>query len=185
MSSVSPTWKRIHLTWVLFAIEDEPLIFDRLFFQYPKSNVETIMHKVREAVRPCYKEFVSKYLDRLCNSTAAGHNVSIVSFETFREAILNLLCDSITEHEIVTLVRHFSAERKLDNQCDRETIRSVVHWELNRKLWDDMARLKEHLYHLDPVTTGFMSPRELASALMACRLPLSVALVQKMFAVYV
>lgn len=49
------------------------------------------MQKIREAVRPKYKEFVAKHLDKLCNSMANGENISIISFEAIRYKIIDFI----------------------------------------------------------------------------------------------
>lgn len=98
--------------------------------------------------------------------------------------LIDLLGDAITDHEIVCLVRHFASERRIVGPiCDRETVRAIVHWELNRNLWDEMDRLREHLYHLDPHQGTHMGAVCLRSAVMSCRLPLQPVLVENMFSV--
>lgn len=113
----------------------------------------------------------------------AGENVSTMCFDTLRTALIDVLGDDITEHEIVTVARYFSAEHKAETHCNRDLIRSVVHLELNRALWDDLDRLQEHLYHIDPTNSGYMSEALLRSAIAACRIPLKPTLVGFMFAV--
>lgn len=91
----------------------------------------------------------------------------------------------ITEHEIVTVARYFSAESPPSTICNRDIIRSAVHWELSRNLWDDIERLEEHLYHLIPDHCGFISKNMLDKAIRACRLPLKPSLIENMFSVLV
>lgn len=141
------------------------------------------MGKVREALRADYKNFIAKYLPDVCTSVVNDTIQSIVTFELMRKLLIDLLGDNITEQEMVTLFRHFSAERKTSN-CEREKVRSVVHLLLNRNIWDDMARLREHLYHLNPNGDECMEPTRLRSAIMACRLPLDRTLVSDMLLVY-
>lgn len=50
-------------------------------FQFPLSNVDTILGKIREALRPCYKEFVAKYLSCLCSDT--NHMEQTISVAPF------------------------------------------------------------------------------------------------------
>lgn len=54
-------------------------------FQFPRSNVDTILGKIREALRPCYKDFVAKYLQCLCvGQNELGQDISVASFDTVR-----------------------------------------------------------------------------------------------------
>lgn len=96
--------------------------------------------------------------------------------------LIDLLGDNITDHEIVCVVRHFASERRaIGPRCNREVVRAIVHGDLNRNLWDDMDRFREHLYHLDPQQNAYIGPVCLRSAILACRLPLHPALVDNMF----
>lgn len=102
--------------------------------------------------------------------------------------LIDLLGDAITDHEIVCLCRHFASEPRTAADCgapscDRENVRAVVHGHLNRCLWDDLVRLREHLYHLDPLQLTHMPRVCLRSAVMACRLPLTPVMIDHMFAV--
>lgn len=83
----------------------------------------------------------------------------------------------------MTVARYFSAETPPPAICNRDIIRSTVHWELSRNLWDDIERLEEHLYHLIPDIFGFMSENMLYKAIRACRLPLKPSLIENMFSV--
>lgn len=42
------------------------------------------MSKIRENLRPKYKNFIAKYLDKVCESIVDGKTVSVVCFETMR-----------------------------------------------------------------------------------------------------
>lgn len=54
-------------------------------FQFPLSNVDTILGKIREALRPCYKEFVAKYLSCLSSGmNQLGQDVSVAPFDMVR-----------------------------------------------------------------------------------------------------
>lgn len=151
-------------------------------WQFPKAHIGAIIDRVREKVRGQYKDFVAKYLLHVHHTTNdAGENVSTMCFDTLRTALIDVFGDEITEHEIVTVARYFSAEHKVETHCNRDLIRSVVHLELTRGLWDDLDRLQEHLYHIDPRNTGYMSETKLRSAIVACRIPLKASLVGFMF----
>lgn len=153
---------------------------ESLPFEYPMSNIELIVQKIRTAIEPQYKAFVAKYL---YNSATSASNGKYICFSTMRNALVDLLGSNITDHEIVTFLRHFAVESASD-PCNRNVIRSLVHLEMNRNLWDDMARLKEHLYHLHPNELhGFLPENELYTITKACRLPLPNDLIRKMFSV--
>lgn len=153
-------------------------------FEYPMANIELIMQKIRTAVEPQYKEFVGKYLSKSAPSATGD---VYICFSTMRYALVDLLGSGITDHEIVTFLRYFAVESATNGptgRCSRNTIRSLVQLELIKNLWDDMARLKEHLYHLHPnQMDGFLPKNELQTIVKACRLPLPNDLILKMLAV--
>lgn len=155
-------------------------------FEFPMSNIELIMQKIRTAVEPQYKTFVAKYLSN-ASASAGGSEGTFVCFSTMRNALVDLLGTSITDHEIVTFLRHFAVDSTSgggSDRCSRNVIRSLVQLELNKNLWDDMARLREHIYHLHPNNVdGFLPENELRAIVKGCRLPLSNDLIHKMLSV--
>lgn len=107
----------------------------------------------------------------------------IIFFSIHRELVIDLLRDNIVEHEIVTLCRYFSAETEVQVPWDKEVIRSAVHAQLNRSLWDDRARIKQHIYHIAPQNNGFLPQRMMVSVIRACKLPFDIALIEKLLSV--
>lgn len=156
---------------------------ESLPFEYPIANIDLIMQKIRTAVEPQYKEFVAKYL---CNSSASAFGGTFVCFSTMRNALIDLLGSGITDHEIVTFLRHFAVDSATGElgRCGRNAIRSLVQMELNKNLWNDIVRLKEHIYHLYPNDSdGFLPKSKLQTIIKACRLPLPNDLISKMLSV--
>lgn len=153
--------------------------------QFPYSDACYIMNKIRETVKPIYKNFVSQIMGYVCSMNMDGESFTVICFDDFKAALVSLLGDKIVDHEIITLGRYFSVEHKKPAICDREKVRAVVQWELTRKLWNDLDRFKEHLYHIDPTNKGFMSEERLLSAIRAVRLPLDIALIKNVYSVCV
>lgn len=61
-------------------MEDHP-------FEYPKSNVNLIMTKIRDAIQPIYKNFIAKYLLKVQNTlNDKGQPVAWICFNTLRFA---------------------------------------------------------------------------------------------------
>uniref|UniRef100_A0A336MSJ8 EF-hand domain-containing family member C2 n=1 Tax=Culicoides sonorensis TaxID=179676 RepID=A0A336MSJ8_CULSO len=151
--------------------------------QFIFANITLIMEKIRENMRPIYKDFIAKYLNRVHTEEIAGKNVSLICYEDFKEMILDLLGSNIVEHEIVTLCRHFSAETEVQVPFDKEVIRSAVHAELARSLWNDRSRIREHIYHIAPHHNGFLPQKTMISVIRACKLPFDIALIEKLISV--
>lgn len=152
-------------------------------FEYPMANIELIMQKIRTAVEPKYKEFVARYVYESSNAPTAS-NGTFICFATMRNALVDLLGTSMTDHEIVSFLRYFAVGANSSGRCSRSVIRSLVHLELNRGLWNDMARLREHIYHLHPNNlNGYLPVNEVDTIVKACRLPIQQDLITKMLAV--
>lgn len=139
------------------------------------SDVNLIMEKVREAVKDNYREFVCNCLPE--DATSKPRQPVFISYESLKKALINVLGDSISNHEIITLCRFFSAEQSHPSMCDKETVRAAVHLELKRSLWNALDEVKEHLHHINPMNKPFIAEVKLRSTLKGCRLPFSLELI--------
>lgn len=149
-------------------------------FDFPRANIELILEKIRIAVKPIYKDFVGKYFRNV--STMSDN--AFVCFTTMRRALIDLLGSDITEHEIITFNRYFDIARYMQSKakCPRSVIKSLIQMDLARSLWDDLPRLREHLYQLYRVKDDdFIGGDKLYTTIVACKLPTSKDLIYQMF----
>ncbi|XP_041979568.1 EF-hand domain-containing family member C2-like [Aricia agestis] len=149
--------------------------------QYPMANIVLIMDKIRRTLvskENGYKDFVAKYMDLV-----APHNKQLMSVRCFKQALREIICEKMTEHEFITLIRYFRGDPGAERNPRREMIRSLVFSELTRGLWDDRERLREGLAHADEVGAGVLSPHRLRQLLRAHRLTLSTDLMDCMLQV--
>lgn len=66
------------------------------------------MDKIREKLRPIYKDFICKFLKPcIDNGERPQECKNILSFYQLEAALKELLRDDITKHEIITVARHF------------------------------------------------------------------------------
>lgn len=103
-----------------------------------------------------------------------------IGYEDFKNMLRDLLADDITEHEIVTLCRHFLISKRKSIEEFRENIRSIVQGEIFRELWSEVERLKEFIYHLSPNNVEYLSKNDLLRVIRACKVPLDPAIVQQL-----
>uniref|UniRef100_A0A9I3CJN5 DM10 domain-containing protein n=1 Tax=Anopheles culicifacies TaxID=139723 RepID=A0A9I3CJN5_9DIPT len=151
--------------------------------EFPLSNLGKIVRKLRDAMQPQYKQYVARHMAKVTQTKIDGRTVSTIPYEGLREILIELLGDRIVDQEIVTLCRLFSAESEQPDPCDRELVRSAVHAELNRALWSDLDRTKEHIYHLEPINAEWLAPQRIRTIVKACKIPLDSVLVDKMLLV--
>lgn len=118
-----------------------------------------------------YKQFVAEQLGG--EALRSGR----VPVRTLRRALLHLLADHITEHEIVTVARRFRVQEAPPVDC--EAIRRVTHVELKRFLFSDFERLLETFRHLDAEHAGQLTRKQVYTCLRGARLPIDLELTNK------
>lgn len=144
------------------------------------ADIKSIMLKIRDAAKSDYKGFLCRCLPEGAESVK---DVQFIGFDSLKRALINLLADDITNHEIITVCRYFSAEKAPPQACNRETVRAAVHLELKRSLWNAMDELKEHLHHINPLNKPFLSEAKLRSTMKGCRLPFIPELIDDLLSV--
>lgn len=155
--------------------------------EYPMANISSIMSKIKEAIEPIYKDFIEKYLAEI-HITEQNSDTIKLCYYTTSLALRELLGNRITEHEIVTFLRYFNADKseepKISAQYNRSTIQSMVQMAISNHLWDDIQGLKDYIYEKDPENhNGFIQPAKLLSIIKGCRVPIKGILIDDMFAV--
>ncbi|XP_056636850.1 EF-hand domain-containing family member C2-like [Diorhabda sublineata] len=143
--------------------------------QYPKANIALIMDKVREKLRPIYKDFVA-------DNVSQDQPTRVISYEKLRSQLCQIMGTDFTEHDMVTISRAFSAVCHKE-RYDRDKVRAMTLTELKRFLWDDLDRLKEYLIQADSSRLGKLSKKDCRTVLKACRLPLDNILIDKILSV--
>lgn len=155
--------------------------------EYPMANISSIMSKIKDAIKPQYKDFIGKYLDvAVLTESATKLDRLTICYDTTAIALRELLGSAITEHEIVTFLRYFSAGRACATQptLNRTTVQALVQMSLTNHLWNDMQSLKEFIYDFDPMNhNGYMSPGKIRTIIKGCRLPIKEVLIDDMFCV--
>lgn len=175
MSLRCSTWNSMPVRWV----EDVLLLCLQLYsqsfsLQFPVADIRSIMQKIREAVRPQYKQFVLR-----CQPNADLRDGTTISFETLKSTLLAFLSkEALLNHEIVTVCRFFSAEQMPPPSCDRNHVRAAAQLELKRALWNNVDEIVEHFSHINPTGKPFITEAQVRSTLRGCRLPFSLELVE-------
>lgn len=151
-----------------------------MFFQFAMADIQRIVGKVREALRHSYKDFVCKCLP---DSNTDAKEVRSIGYETLKQALITALGDNITNHEIITICRYFSAEQAPPVTCNREIVRAAVNLELKRSLWNAIDEVKEYLFHINPLNKTFLPESKIRATLKGCRLPFPQELIDDMLKV--
>ncbi|XP_076165336.1 EF-hand domain-containing family member C2 [Ptiloglossa arizonensis] len=136
--------------------------------KFPQADVKLIMEKLRQLLKPHYKECLQLM-------TSIDKNLQILPYEKFREVLFKYSNGKITEHETITIARHYSSHEKKEFQT-REYVRRLMHTELLRLLWNDLDRLEEDLHRWDRERTGFLPRDTIYTVLRGSRIPVDVEL---------
>lgn len=155
--------------------------------QYRMADISSIMSKVKGAVEPKYKEFIAKFLGEMSLPESNSSSKPIlICYDTTALALREVLGRKITEHEILTFLRYFDAERGLNDTqtCDRSTVQSLVQMALANDLWEEFQAIKDLIYDMDPKNhNGYMKPSKLRTIIKGCRLPIKDIVIDDMFSV--
>ncbi|CAG9786774.1 unnamed protein product [Diatraea saccharalis] len=149
--------------------------------QYPMANIALIMDKIRRTLASQengYKNFVAKYMEAVLPDKK-----ELMAVRCFKQALKEVMCEKMTEHEFLTLIRYFRGDPGKEKSPRREMIRSLVFTEITRGLWDDRDRLREGLLHADESGTGTLSVDRMRQLLRAHRLPINPDLMDCMLQV--
>lgn len=72
--------------------------------------MKLIMDKIRDKLRPVYKDFICKYLRPCIDNTGRPEECkNLISIYQLEAALRELLKNDITKHEIITVARHYRA----------------------------------------------------------------------------
>lgn len=144
------------------------------------SHAALITSKVREKMRPVYKDFIARYMTKV---RTVGNMVECMSNEDFKCLLTDLLVNAIVEHEIVTLTRFYAIKNKSVPMDFRENIRQMVQGEITRGLWEDIQRSRELIGHLSPDNTSFLPEQIVWKVIRGCRVPIDKAQAAQMMKV--
>ncbi|XP_013145374.1 PREDICTED: EF-hand domain-containing family member C2-like isoform X1 [Papilio polytes] len=149
--------------------------------EYHMANIALIMDKIRRTLvseENGYKNFVAKYMEAV-----EPNKKELMTNRCFKQALKGVMCDKMTEHEFLTIIRHFRGDPGKEEYPRREMLRSVVFSDLTRDLWDERDRLQEGIVHADEMGLGTMPAPRLRQLLRAHRLPINNELMDCMFSV--
>ncbi|XP_014259036.1 EF-hand domain-containing family member C2 [Cimex lectularius] len=133
--------------------------------KFPRSNIRLVMDKLREAVKPVYKQFASQFLQ--------GDNFVPIPYATFRNAVKALIGDKITDQEIITIGRYFRHTIEKE-PYPLEILQRLAHDILRKELFIEFHKLREAFQHFDPDKTGYVTRDIAYSVLRGCKVPLDV-----------
>ncbi|KOB73422.1 EF-hand domain-containing family member C2, partial [Operophtera brumata] len=123
--------------------------------EYPMANIALILDKIRRTLATQdngYKNFVAKYMVAV-----------LPDKKELMQALKEIMCDKMTEHEFLTITRFFRGDPGKE-----------------KSLWDERARLHEGVMHADEAGSGVLPVERVRQLLRAHRLPINTDLMDCM-----
>ncbi|KAM8721070.1 hypothetical protein ACLKA7_007016 [Drosophila subpalustris] len=152
--------------------------------QFTYTNIELILEKIRKVLEPRMADFVSTCVPDCTDLEKKMEKRAVfVSFESLKGALIALMGNAISDHEIITICRHFSGEQAPPNACQRDKVLAAAHLEIKRSLWNGRDELMEHFHHINPTNKPFMTETQVRSTLRGFRMPFTLELIDNILSV--
>ncbi|XP_053560606.1 EF-hand domain-containing family member C2 [Bombina bombina] len=133
--------------------------------QFPMADLGTVVSKIRSIV-----ESRSRELNQLfaANDTESRNEMQ---YETFRNLLVQISDGKLTEHEIMTVGRHYSIRE--NPEVDISVLLSVAQEQLKKKTFEDFSKLMDACVYNDRERKGSLSLQETKTIFKAFRIPLA------------
>lgn len=152
--------------------------------EFEQCNIEKILEKVRKVLETRMSEFVSNCVPDCTDLEEKMEKRTIfISYESLKGALVALMGNTISDHEIISLCRHFSGEKAPPHACSRDKVRASAHLEIKRALWNGRDELMEHFHHINPTNKPFMPESQIRSTLRGFRMPFTMELIDNLLSV--
>lgn len=112
------------------------------FIQFPHSNVQMILMKLRS-------------LDGIQQEQLTSMGSGVMTQDHFRTVVSNVMQDRLSEHEIVTLARHYGKTRSTKVDCS--TLAAQAQQQLKSANFRNFNKLHELCLHRDHNRCGITS----------------------------
>ncbi|EDV98557.1 EF-hand domain-containing family member C2 [Drosophila grimshawi] len=152
--------------------------------QFPHCDIEKILEKVRKSLETHMSQFVASCVPDCTDLERKMEKCTVfVSFESLKSALIAIMGNTISDHEIISLCRHFSGEQAPPNACARDKVRACAHLEIKRSLWNGRDELMEHFHHINPTNKPFLPENQVRSTLRGFRMPFTLELIDNILSV--
>ncbi|KAJ8310194.1 hypothetical protein KUTeg_012059 [Tegillarca granosa] len=132
--------------------------------EFSKANIQCILQKILSLVGKTPDEVKSFFMKN--DPTGAG----ILEYDQL-VALLRQVDPTLTDHEIMTVARHYS-ERSPDDNIDSRKLVAIVQEQLRKRNYEGFGKLMEGCMQNDKSKEGFMDPEILRTLFHAHRVPL-------------
>ncbi|XP_032698363.1 EF-hand domain-containing family member C2 isoform X1 [Lontra canadensis] len=132
--------------------------------KFPMSSIELILQKLKE------EESKSRELKQVL-SAADSRLTKMVDYNTFRDIIMSLTVGKLTDHEVITLARHYQVPE--DTRPDMNVLIARAHEQLKKKAFENFERLNAICVYQDREKKKVLPSKYIRRLCKSSRLPLT------------
>ncbi|XP_044091372.1 EF-hand domain-containing family member C2 isoform X3 [Neovison vison] len=132
--------------------------------KFPMSSIELILQKLKE------EESKSRELKQVLRA-ADSKLTKMVDYNTFRDIIMSLTVGKLTDHEVITLARHYQVPE--DTKPDMNVLIARAHEQLKKNAFENFERLNAICVYQDREKKKVLPSKYIRRLCKSSRLPLT------------
>ncbi|MGH0127342.1 UNVERIFIED_CONTAM: hypothetical protein FKN15_039372 [Acipenser sinensis] len=138
------------------------------------ANISTIISKMKEICDTKLKEIKKCFV--MNDPTSTG----VIEYAPFRNLLTEVAEGQLSEHEIMTVGRHYSIREQ--HETDTDLLVSVAQEQLRKKTFESFLELADFFVHNDQKKSGFLPIQESTTLCKAFKLPVADDLLREIMA---
>ncbi|XP_058391669.1 EF-hand domain-containing family member C2 isoform X1 [Diceros bicornis minor] len=132
--------------------------------KFPWSNIELVLQKLKEE-KSKSREIKQVFTAADCDQT------KMVDYNTFRDIIMSLTVGKLTDHEVITIARHYQVPE--DTCPDMNVLIPLAHQQLKKNSFEDFERLIANCVYQDREKKKVLPSKDIKRLCKSSRLPLT------------
>ncbi|KAM4045618.1 EF-hand domain-containing family member C2 isoform 1-T1 [Anomaloglossus baeobatrachus] len=133
--------------------------------EFPMADIASIMSKLRSIGESNSREIKQQFVAN------DPRNRNEMTYETFRNVMVEIGGRKLTEHEIMTVGRHYSAQENLE--VDLGLLMAVAQEHLKKKAFENFSKLNDAFVYNDRERKGLLPIQETRTIVKAFKVPLA------------
>jgi len=132
--------------------------------KFPMSSIELVLQKLKE------EESKSREIKQVFAAADCRHT-KMVDYNTFRDIIMSLTVGKLTDHEVITLARHYQVPE--DTSPDMNVLIAQAHEQLKKNTFENFERLTATCVYQDREKKKVLPSKDIRRLCKSFRLPLT------------
>nr|XP_012421704.1 PREDICTED: EF-hand domain-containing family member C2 [Odobenus rosmarus divergens] len=132
--------------------------------KFPMSSIELVLQKLKE------EESKSREIKQVFTAADCRHT-KMVDYNTFRDIIMSLTVGKLTDHEVITLARHYQVPE--DTSPNMNVLIAQAHEQLKKNTFENFERLTATCVYQDREKKKVLPSKDIRRLCKSSRLPLT------------